>query len=403
MQMRTDTILTEVKMKDQETNKKEELASPEERPIELFTEDDFEDDPDTGGENGEENAGKKGWFRRLKRWQKAVLIAVLVVVVLASGLTGGFFYLRAKGEKNLKTEVPPTSEEAEEEGLFVTYKGKEYKYNEDIISFLCLGIDKDIPIEEKRETGSEGLADAVILVSVDVESGRIQMLSIPRDTIVPVKVLDKEGKFVKTENGQITLQYAYGRTAAESCELMTDAVSNLLYRLPIQRYCSINFQAVPKLNDAIGGVDVEVMEDIYGENCTLYAGNNVHLEGMMALDYVRWRAEWEYGSNMDRIARQKQYMTNYFDKAKTVVQKDLTLPVKVFNELKDNMCTNVTVEDITYLVPELLDITLNAEDMQSIPGEITQPGEYEEFHPYEEELKELVISSFYEEVEQTED
>ena len=126
-----------------------------------------------------------------------------------------------------------------------------------------------------------------------------------------------------------------------------------------------------------------------------------------ALDYIRWRAEWEAGSSMTRLERQKQYMSNYFAQAKNAVKSDLTLPVRVFGELSGNMCTNVTVEDITYLVPEILDISLDTENIAMIPGEVTQPGEYEEYHVYEEELKQLVVSMFYEEVasetENTED
>ena len=310
-------------------------------------------------------------------------MVLALILVLVAGFAGSFFFLRAKGEKNLKTQVPETAESApeeEREGIFVTYKGKEYKYNENIINFLCLGIDKDVPIEEKRTGDIEGLADAVLLASVDVEDGLVQLLAIPRDTIVPVKVMDSQGRFDRNENVQITMQYAYGRTAKESCELMTDTVSNLLFRLPIQRYCSINFEAVPTLNDAIGGVDVDVLEDIYGEHCTLYAGTTEHLEGYEALDYIRWRDEWVAESSMGRLERQKQYMSNYFNQAKDAVKKDLTLPVKVFQELDANMCTNITVEDITYLVPELLDITLDTENIAMVPGEVVQGEEFEEYH-----------------------
>ena len=91
-------------------------------------------------------------------------------------------------------------------------------------------------------------------------------------------------------------------------------------------------------------------------------------------------------------------MSNYFAQAKDAVKSDLTLPVRVFGELSGNMCTNVTVEDITYLVPELLDISLDTENIAMVPGEVTQPGEYEEYHVYEEELKQLVVNMFYEEV-----
>ena len=360
--------------------------------------------------NSLENKGKEQESplekHRLRRWQKVLAMVLALILVLVAGFAGSFFFLRAKGEKNLKTQVPETAESApeeEREGIFVTYKGKEYKYNENIINFLCLGIDKDVPIEEKRTGDIEGLADAVLLASVDVEDGLVQLLAIPRDTIVPVKVMDSQGRFDRNENVQITMQYAYGRTAKESCELMTDTVSNLLFRLPIQRYCSINFEAVPTLNDAIGGVDVDVLEDIYGEHCTLYAGTTEHLEGYEALDYIRWRDEWVAESSMGRLERQKQYMSNYFNQAKDAVKKDLTLPVKVFQELDANMCTNITVEDITYLVPELLDITLDTENIAMVPGEVVQGEEFEEYHVDDDALKDLVISRYYEEVHPEDD
>ena len=363
--------------------------------LEILPETDFEE-----MDNDEEDSGSREF--RLRRWQKVLLAVFAVIVIAAGSLTGSFFFLRARGEKSLKTEVPETAEQVtpqEREGLFITYNGKEYRYNDDIINFLCLGIDKDIPIEEKRETGSEGLADAVLLVSIDVDAGQISLLAIPRETIVPVRVQDTGGNFVKNENKQITLQYAYGQTAEDSCELMVDAVSNLLFKVPIQRYCSINFQAVPTLNDAIGGVDVEVLEDVWGDHCTLYAGTTEHLDGYEALDYIQWRYEWAPETSMGRLERQKQYMMNYFNQAKTVVKDDPTLPVRVFRELDGNMCTNITVDDLTYLVPELLDISLDTDNIAMIPGEVTEAGEYEEYHVYEDELKDLVISRFYEEVE----
>lgn len=375
--------------------KKKTGIEEEEYSLEIITEDAFRDE-----ENDHERKTDKKF--RLKRWHKAVIAGFSVLILLAGGAAGGFFYLRAQGEKNLKTEVPETSEGAqpeEKEGIFVTYKGKQYKYNENIINFLCLGIDKDVPIEEKRTGDIEGLADAVLIASVDVEDGLVQLLAIPRDTIVPVKVMDSSGNFNRNENVQITMQYAYGRTAEESCELMAETVSNLLFRLPIQRYCSINFEAVPTLNDAIGGVDVEVLEDIYGEHCTLYAGTTAHLDGYEALDYIRWRDEWVAESSMGRLERQKQYMLNYFNQAKDEIRNDLSLPVKVFQELEGNMCTNVTVSDITYLVPELLDITLDTENIAMVPGEVVQGETLEEYHVDEDALKELVISRFYEEVQ----
>ena len=368
----------------------------------ILYEDSFEDRPlDDTGESSEHSTGILKKFLSMKRWKKIVLYVVTALVVVVAGLAGSFFYLRAQGEKNLKTEVVKTGKaKGEREGLFVTYNDKEYQYNEDIINFLCLGIDKDVSMEEMQTDGNEGLADAVVLISVNVENGQIKILAIPRDTMVPVKVVDETGHFVKNANQQITLQYVYGSNAAMSCELMVDAVSNLLYKVPIQRYCSINLSAVTVLNDTIGGVDVQVLEDVHISGKNYHAGDVLHLQGTMALDYIRDRDCDIFGSSMGRLERQKQYMSNYFSTAVDAIKADMTLPMTLFQSLQGNMCTNITTEDIAYLVPELLDVSLNMEDMSMVPGEVTQPGELEEYIVNTDQLKELVINYFYEEVPQ---
>lgn len=347
----------------------------------------------------------------------AVVLGTILLIVAGAGL--GFLYLRFQGERSLKSQVQimdanmgnrentseDTISEEEQEGFYITYDGKQYQYNSDVINILCLGIDKDIPIEEKRETGSEGLADVVILASIDTKEDTLKFLAVPRETIVPVKLIDTKGNFVRTENEQITLQYAYGQTAEKSCELMIDTVSNLLFQLPIQRYCAINFQALPALNDAIGGVDLVSIETVHWWNGSFYEGQQMHLEGQAALDYVRQRDETIPKSSMGRLERQKQYITCYLEQAKEAVGKDLTLPVKMFQSLTENMCTDVTVADITYLVPELLNMDINLENISMVPGETITGGEHEEYHVDADALKQLVIQMFYKEVpaEQTND
>ena len=62
------------------------------------------------------------------------------------------------------------------------------------------------------------------------------------------------------------------------------------------------------------------------------------------------------------------------------------------------MYANISVEDITYLVPEMLDVSLTADDMSMIPGEVKQPDEHEAYMVNSEQLKELVVNFFYVEV-----
>ncbi len=337
--------------------------------------------------------------RKMKKWKKVLLIALAVVFAIIALVIATFFFMQSKGEKNLKTKVSNASTEAgRKEGHYIIHNGKEYKYREDIVNILCLGIDKDIPMEEKRETGSLGLADAILLVSIDTDRNTLQIISIPRDVILPVTITDDQGNEAGTEEKQLTYQYAYGRTTEQSGKLMVDTVSELLYRVPIQRYCAVNFQAIPLLNDAIGGVDLTVLESLEWYAGEFIQGTEIHLEGQMALDYVRQRNESVEGSNLGRMERQKQYITAFLQKAKTVVSQDLTLPVTMYQQLQANMSTDVKAEDITYLVPELLEIPLEETNMLQIPGESRMGEVYEEYHVNKEELKNLVINTFYEEV-----
>lgn len=378
---------------------------------EILYEDDFEDRPlkhsnkhNRHKHSRKSSKGALDRFLSMKKWKKVVLCVVTALIVVVVGVTGSFFYLRAQGEKNLKTNVTANSEsEDDDKGLFVKYNGKKYQYNEDVINFLCLGIDKETPIESRREAenlanGSAGLADAIILVSINVESGNIKFLAIPRDTVTAIKVVGKGGKFIKEVNMQITTQHAYGQSATQACELMVEAVSKLLYQVPIQRYCSINLAAIPILNDAVGGVDVQVLEDLTSDTRVYHAGETVHLEGDMAREYIQDRDTNIDGSSIGRLNRQKQYVTNYFAKAKEVVKNDLTLPLTVYNSLQEDMCTNITPEDIAYLVPEILGMTLNAEDMATIPGEAKMQDGHLQYIPNSDQLKETIINYFYEEI-----
>lgn len=339
----------------------------------------------------------KSWRRTFLR---GCLIFAGILFFVLSGIVGAFVYLRTKGDKNLRTEVPEVTESKTElpEGIYITYQGKQYRYNSDIINFLCLGIDKELAIEEKRETGSEGLADVILLVSINVQSNEFKILAIPRETVVPVKVLDKAGNFVKTENKQITLQYAYGRSAKMSCELMSETVSNLLYKLPVQRYCVINFQALPVLNDAIGGVHLTALETVEWNEGGFYEGQEMYLLGQSALDYVRQRDEYKAGSSMGRLERQKQYVTCYMEQAKAALKTDITLPIQLYQGLTEHMRTNVTVEDIAYLVPEVLEMNLTMDNIMMVPGTTVPAGDTEEYQADTDALKELVIQNFYEEV-----
>lgn len=328
--------------------------------------------------------------RKGKRCLK--IFAGMVVVIFVVVVCGVFVFniLRARGKDNLKAEEH-----------YTVYNGKEYKYRENVINILCLGIDKTAPLSENEEGRNNiGMADTVVVASIDVEKNEISLIAIPRDTMAEVQTTIN-GELDAIRRLQICYQYAYGATMEQGNELTVEAVSKLLYNTPIQRCCTINIEAIIELNDAIGGVDVNVLEDLTEWDSNLPYGARVHLEDRTALNFIQVRNTHSIDGATLRTERQKQYALAFFEKAKNVMAEDPTLPIKMFKELQSegNMCTDLTLEDISYLVPEILEMSFTEDVIQVIPGEsVLGENGLAEYHKDVDALKEIVISTFYDEV-----
>lgn len=358
-----------------------------------FTEDtdvNIEDLPLTSAETErfkQENNKNRKW----KRWQKFLFGILIVLIVIVIVGMAAISVLRERGENRLKAEEH-----------YTTYDGKKYKFREDVVNILCLGIDKVEPIAHiEKKRGNIGMSDAILLVSIDLKKDEVKIIAVPRDTMADVQTTSVEGQLQGIEKLQICYQYAYGVSMEQSNELTVDAVSRLLYDTPIQRCCAINFEALPVLNDAIGGVDVVMEEDLEEYIPEFIYGKKVHLEGDLALSFVRSRNTKRVDGVVLRTQRQKQYALAYAEKARSIFAENPTLPVTIFQELqKDkNMCTDITVEDITYLMPELFKISFSDDMIQVLPGEsVLGEGGFAEYHLDVDAVKKIIINTFYEEI-----
>lgn len=334
---------------------------------------------------------RKGKRIKRQKWQRVLFWSVIIIVVIVIGGVIAFSLFRSKGKMDL---------EAKEQ--YTTYNGKKYKYRQELVNILCLGIDKSFSMPYiEADRGNIGMSDAIILVSVDTKRNEVKAIAIPRDTVTEIQTTI-DGELSSKERMRLCIQYAYGVSMQQSNKLTVDAVSNLLYDLQIQRCCAINFEALPIINDAIGGVDVEVREDVEEWESRLPYGETVHLEGDLALRFVKVRNKHDLNGAALRTQRQKQYIEAFVEKAKRVVKKDPTIPLTIFQELqKDgNMCTDITAEDIMYLMPELLGISFSEDMVQMIPGEsvVSEDG-HTDYRMDVEAVKEIVINTFYEEVD----
>ena len=300
------------------------------------------------------------------------------------------------GELQVQATEPPVPIEWQSD--WIQYGDTIYDYNENIMTFLFLGIDKEGEVELTDKKADGGQSDAMFLVVVNPDKEQIDLIGINRDTMVDVYCYGYEqyGDVMVVE-AQLTTQFGFGDGGAQSAKYTKEAVSTLFYNLPITGYVSIGYDAIPKINDAIGGVDVVCLEDMTAKKKTWFEGANLHLEGNDAMIYVRWRNCSLFESARVRLARQKQYLNAFISKVVSETKKDITVPVNLYKKVTEYMTTDITADQVVYLTSQLLDYSFG--EIYTLEGETVKGERFEEFYPDYGKLKELMLQVFYEPVE----
>lgn len=189
-----------------------------------------------------------------------------------------------------------------------------------------------------------GRSDTLMVAALDTERHKAALLSIPRDTRVPIEGHDYD---------KINHAYAFG-----GHKLSQQTVEKLL-GVPMDHYIVVNTKAFPKLIDAIGGVDINVEKRMHYEDpwdddgglvIDLYPGEQ-HMDGKKAIQYVRYR---DGEGDIGRIGRQQKFMK--------AVLKKMVSP-DILPKLPDIIKTASTVIKTDMSVTELLDF---AQQMKAI-------------------------------------
>ncbi|MCB6607751.1 LCP family protein [[Clostridium] symbiosum] len=349
------------------------------------------------GETGRENRN---------RWKK------LLPFILAAGALVLLWFLwfsldlyRQRQETEARIRERGNGEAIEVLGSAVEnvleYEGKKYRRNTAIRAILCIGVDTTGEMERYHVSGAAGQADGIFLVAQDMASDTVQILMIPRDTMTKITLFDYFGNELGKDVQHLTLAYAYGDGKEQSCELMTEAVSDLLYGLRVDGYFATNISTVEILNDEIGGVEILVEDGSLSEKYPEFVkGEKVLLKGKQAEHYIRYRDINQYQTALTRLERQKGYIKAYIETAKRRAEEDAQMIVRLMDDVEKYMITNMAKDqymDMGLAVlnsPQIMDDG----DFIFLPGEAARTELYEEFHPDEEKVKELVIRLFYKEV-----
>ena len=214
--------------------------------------------------------------------------------------------------------------------------------------------------------GGEGhsgqfLTDTIILASINPETYQTALLAIPRDLYVEVPKT-----FINTK---INAVYAYGRKKQKenSTELIEKTVEKITGQ-EIDYYLNINFEGFKKVIDELGGIIVQVEEDIVDHKYpgpgrsyeTFKIDKGTHLiNGDVTLKYARVRHV--KGGDFSRLERQKDIIVAAKKRAFSI--ENFANPMKLTNLLtilEDNLQTNIRLDEI----PAFIELAKNINPYQ---------------------------------------
>lgn len=311
----------------------------------------------------------------------AVLILLLVIVMLYSGL------------QILESTVLRTG--ADEQGFVsrtITRDGVSYYPRQDITVVMVLGIDQNGPVKASEGYINPGAADMAALLIFDDQDESCTILQLNRDTMLEMPVLGVGGKSAGTYYGQLALSHTYGSGMEDSCENTRQTISKFLYGIRIDYYLAMNMDAISILNDAVGGVTVNVTDDFSHVDPTITKGQ-VTLRGEQAIRFVRTRRDVGDQLNISRIDRQKEYIGSFLKKFRSRYHSDLEFAAKTYDQVSPYIVTDCSLNTITSLMDRYGDYEIK--EVVSPTGENVMGEEYYEFYADEKALDELILRLFY--------
>ena len=280
--------------------------------------------------------------RHVLRW-----VAVAAVVIVAGGTLTAYLKYRAVYDSITRVTVPSTA---------LGHRPPVYSTNS--LNILVYGDDSRAGLTPHQQyilrTGHDqsNNTDTIMLVHISPGRHRITVMSIPRDTMVPVYQCDSGTGY--------TGQQANPAGAVQINSLLQIGGPTCLWKtveqvtgVRIDHFIGIGMLGFVKVVDDLGGVNVcvpfKVNDPVSGLN--LNSGEQ-HINGIQALAFWRTREDIGNGSDLERIQRD-QFMSAQV--VKGVLHSGLlSNPIKLLNVVTDAAASMTT--DAGMSVSDLLQI-----------------------------------------------
>jgi LCP family protein required for cell wall assembly len=276
------------------------------------------------GSRPDPRAGR--WRRRLRR-----LVIVSLVLTITGGLAGlaAGYLLESHLSDNVRRidgafkGLNPSTRPSAAPGAAVDHTQ----------TILAVGLDVRAPGQTTGQDATDPQAsqsgdrsDTIMLIRFDPDRHSASVVSIPRDSWVPIP-----GR----GNAKINAAYAWGGPSLliQTVELLTD--------VRVDHFMVIDFDGFKSIVDDLNGVDVQVPAATRGSGGIIFHQGLNHLNGTQALAYVRQRYGLP-GGDLDRVRRQQNFLRAVMTKIASI--NPAGDPLQTYR-LLDAMTKAVTVDD----------------------------------------------------------
>lgn len=231
-----------------------------------------------------------------RRWPRRVLagVVVLVALVVAAG-AGGYFYVRSRLNGIPRMAVPALTAQQSGQPVDILLVGSD--------SRSCVRTSSQAKSFGTSATTSGQRSDVIVVVRFVTSTSQVEMLSIPRDTWVPIA----------GTGGSAKVNAAFNSGPNQLVQTIQDD-----FHIPINHVMMVNFCGFQGMVNALGGISLDFkypLRDQYSGLDIASTGCQV-IDGTQALALVRSRhlyyyanRTWNYDgmSDWSRIRRQQAF------------------------------------------------------------------------------------------------
>ncbi len=236
-----------------------------------------------------------------------------------------------------------------------------------VVNILALGTD---------ESGDR--CDTIMLVNINGETGKVNILSIPRDTAIASR--NSDGSIIYSGGvpryNKINSYLAIGKQEVrkENLKVPEELVIRKVKEitgLPIHYFVTVDFSGFINIIDALGGVDFEVPENMNyddpSQNLHIHLKKGMqHLDGQAAHDFVRYRNYNDGRADLARVDAQQSFV-------KALVKQKLTASNlakidEIYEIVGENVRTNYSFEALMGSFGTIADLTADKITMYVLPN-----------------------------------